>query len=119
MTVKLIPILLLLSTLTLAQSKGTTKTNPYFPTVQTWVRKTPAELGLSAANIQEAIAFHRANEVKNPRSMEQSHYQSFGKEPFGYAIGPFADRGEPTGIIVHKGCNSKLRSLFSQSISDE
>lgn len=35
--------------------------------------------------------------------MEQSHYQSFGKEPFGNAVGPFADRGEPTGVLVHKG----------------
>jgi CubicO group peptidase (beta-lactamase class C family) len=35
--------------------------------------------------------------------MEVSHYQSFGKEPFGFAIGPFADRGEPTGLIIYKG----------------
>jgi CubicO group peptidase (beta-lactamase class C family) len=35
--------------------------------------------------------------------MEQSHYQSFGKEPYGFAIGPFADRGEPTGLIIYKG----------------
>jgi CubicO group peptidase (beta-lactamase class C family) len=103
MTLKLTTLLLLVSTITLAQNKATPKTNPYFPSAQSWVRKTPADMGLAASKIQEAIAFHRDNEIRNPRSMEQSHYQSFGKEPYGYAIGPFADRGEPTGVIVHKG----------------
>jgi CubicO group peptidase (beta-lactamase class C family) len=35
--------------------------------------------------------------------MEISQAMSFGKEPFGESIGPFADRGEPTGLIIHKG----------------
>ncbi len=87
----------------LAQNNSTAKNPPYFPPPQYWARKSPSEMGFNAAKLQEAIAFHRANEVKNPRSMEQSHYQSFGKEPFGFAIGPFAERGEPTGLIVYKG----------------
>jgi CubicO group peptidase (beta-lactamase class C family) len=99
MTLKLTQLLLLLSSITFAQNN----TKAYFPTTHSWLRKTPTEMGLSASKIQEAITFHRQNEVKNPRSMEQSHYQSFGKEPFGYAIGPFADRGEPTGVIIYKG----------------
>ncbi len=103
MPLKLISLLLLLSTVTLAQKKTAAPAAPYFPSAQTWVHKAPADLGLSAAKIQEAIAFHRENEIKNPRSMEQSHYQSFGKEPYGYAIGPFNDRGEPSGLIVYKG----------------
>ncbi|HEY0109252.1 MAG TPA: serine hydrolase [Fibrella sp.] len=103
MTVNLTTLLLLVSTAALSQNRTTTKTSPYFPAAQSWVRKTPADMGLVASKIQEAIAFHRENEIKNPRSMEQSHYQSFGKEPYGYAIGPFADRGEPTGVIIHKG----------------
>ncbi|ADB37860.1 serine hydrolase domain-containing protein [Spirosoma linguale] len=100
---KLIFLFFLVSTIVVAQKKVTPKASPYFPAAHQWLRKTPAEMGLSAGKIQEAIAFHRENEIKNPRSMEQSHYQSFGKEPFGYAVGPFADRGEPTGVIVYKG----------------
>ncbi|GAB2541273.1 serine hydrolase domain-containing protein [Spirosoma aerophilum] len=103
MSSKLLLLFVLFSTSTLAQKKAAPKTSPYFPAAHQWEHKTPAELGLVAAKIQEAISFHRENEIKNPRSMEQSHYQSFGKEPFGYAIGPFADRGEPTGVIVYKG----------------
>ena len=91
------------TTLLFAQTKAASKTKAYFPPPQYWAKKTPAEMGLKESKIQEAVAFHRENEVKNPRSMEQSHYQSFGKEPYGFAIGPFADRGEPTGVIVYKG----------------
>src|SRR3954468_14500121 len=28
---------------------------------------------------------------------------AFGREPFGDAIGPIKDRGELTGVIIHKG----------------
>lgn len=87
----------------LAAFQAVSQTTSYFPPPLTWAEKTPTELGLDASKIREAVAFAKANESKNPRSMELSHYQSFGKEPYGYAIGPFADRGEQTGIIIYKG----------------
>ncbi|GAB2644030.1 serine hydrolase [Emticicia sediminis] len=80
-----------------------TKTEAYFPAFNDWQSKNPVELGLNAEKIKETIKFAQDNEIKNPRNMEVSHYQSFGKEPFGFAIGPFAERGEPTGLIIHKG----------------
>lgn len=76
---------------------------PYFPSAQHWENKSPAELGVNSGKIQDAIAIARAAESRNPRNMELSHYQSFGKEPFGEAIGPFAERSEPTGLIIYKG----------------
>ncbi len=103
MTIKLTTLFLFVSSFTLAQKVSPAQNKPYFPPPQYWQRKAPSELGLDGTKIQEAITFHRDNEIKNPRSMEQSHYQSFGKEPYGFAIGPFADRGEPTGVIVYKG----------------
>lgn len=78
-------------------------TEAYFPSYNNWQQKKPAELGLSTTKLEEAINFAIANESKSPRNMEVSHYQSFGKEPFGFAIGPFAERGEPTGLIIYKG----------------
>jgi hypothetical protein len=102
MTIKLTTLFLFLSTFSMAQNNSI-KSKSYFPPPQYWAHKTPSEMGLDASKIQEAIAFHKENEIKNPRSMEQSHYQSFGKEPYGFAIGPFADRGEPTGVIIYKG----------------
>ena len=94
MSIKLTSLLLLLSASLMAQKTTALKNKAYFPPPQYWQHKTPTESGLDSLKIQEAIAFHKENEIKNPRSMEQSHYQSFGKEPYGYAIGPFADRGE-------------------------
>ena len=32
-----------------------------------------------------------------------NHYQTYGREPFGHAIGPFKDRGDPTGLIIRHG----------------
>ncbi len=94
-------LLMITSFSSFSQKKEITKN--YFPTAQSWEQKTPAESGLNTDKINEAITIAKAAESKNPRSMEISHYQSFGKEPFGEGIGPFADRGDPTGIIVYKG----------------
>ena len=74
----------------------------YYPGAE-WLHKTPAEVGISAARLKDAIDFAIAAETKAPRDLKLNHYQTFGREPFGYAIGPIKDRGEPTGIIVYKG----------------
>ena len=34
---------------------------------------------------------------------ELAHYQSFGREPFGDAVGPFKTRGDATGLIIRRG----------------
>jgi CubicO group peptidase (beta-lactamase class C family) len=68
-----------------------------------WERRTPEQVGLDAAKLQEAIAFAKEKEVKNSRDLEENHYQTFGREPFGNAIGPIKARGEPTGLIIKNG----------------
>src|SRR5258708_34557328 len=75
----------------------------YFPPAGQWQHRSPASLGLDSLKLQEAIRFARDNEAKAPRNMELAQAESFGKEPFGEGIGPFADRGDPTGIILYKG----------------
>ena len=75
----------------------------YFPNSKKWEQKAPADFGLNNILIEQAITIAKAAESKNPRNMELNHYQSFGKEPFGEAIGPFAERGNQTGLIIYKG----------------
>src|SRR5437762_13124139 len=75
---------------------------PYYPDA-TWQRRTPLEAGIDAQRLKDAIAYAVANETRNPRDLTLNHYQTFGREPFGYAIGPIKDRGEPTGAVVRKG----------------
>src|SRR5436190_17110531 len=74
----------------------------YYPDAL-WQRKTPAEAGINAALLKGAIDFAVASESRNPRDLTLNHYQTFGREPFGQAIGPIKDRGEQTGVVVYRG----------------
>src|SRR3981189_3064361 len=74
----------------------------YYPGA-TWQHRTPSESGVSPALLKQAIDFAVAGETKAPRDLVMNHYQTLGREPFGYAIGPIKERGDPTGIIIHKG----------------
>ena len=78
------------------------KTPVYYPDAA-WQRKTPADSGLDPARLKEAIDFAVASETRNPRDLVLNHYETFGREPFGYAIGPIKDRGDPTGVIIRHG----------------
>jgi CubicO group peptidase (beta-lactamase class C family) len=74
----------------------------YYPDAD-WQRRTPAETGMDAARLKDAVDFAIAAESRNPRDLVLNHYQNFGREPLGDAIGPIKDRGDMTGIVVHKG----------------
>ncbi|HSM06666.1 MAG TPA: serine hydrolase, partial [Longimicrobiales bacterium] len=75
----------------------------YVPDRDVWESREPAEVGMDAAGIQEAIALHRAGESTAPRDQEEGQAQTFGREPMGFPVGPFAVRGAPSGIIVRHG----------------
>lgn len=68
-----------------------------------WQRRAPAAVGIDSARLAEAIAFAVEREAKAPRDLELAHYQTFGREPFGTAVGPFRARGNPTGVVVRRG----------------
>lgn len=77
---------------------------PYYPgPADQWERRSPQQVGMDAARLQDAINFAVANESKSPRNLELAHYQTFGREPFGQAVGPFKERGEPTGVVIRHG----------------
>jgi len=76
----------------------------YFPDAgAAWEHRTPMQVGLDSTRVAAAIAFAIASEAKNPRSMEENHYRTFGREPYGGAVGPFKERGDPTGVILRHG----------------
>ena len=100
--------LLLLCCVTTAnnQKKTGNKTNEtkdYFPSPQNWEHRSAHESGFDTVKLNEAIQFAKQQESKQPRSMELSHAMTFGKEPYGDGIGPFADRGDMTGLIIYHG----------------
>ncbi len=87
----------------IAFSQPTNPVQGYFPPAHQWEKRLPQSAGFDTAKLNEAIRFAIQKENKNPRNMEQSHVLNFGKEPFSESIGPYADRGDPTGLIIHKG----------------
>lgn len=100
---KLIILVLLIPALAFSQKQKKAETTIYFPD-QTWQRKTPIEVGMDAAKLKEAVDFAIANESKNPRDLELSHYQSFGiREPLSDPLGPMKERAAANGIIIKNG----------------
>lgn len=94
-------VLLLVTSCVFAQKKSIPTT--YYPEPGKWETRTAAEVGMDGAKISEAIEVHQQRESKTPRNLEAAHYQSFGREPFGEAVGPLAERGGATGLIIRKG----------------
>jgi CubicO group peptidase (beta-lactamase class C family) len=93
-------VLLLLATPVTALGQSTV----YFPgKAWDWERRDPGEVGMSAALLQEAVDFALASESTSPRDLELNHYMSFGREPHGFAIGPFKERGPMAGMVVRNG----------------
>ena len=76
---------------------------PYYPPAGAWEHRTPEQVGMDGAKLRDAIAFAKEKEVKAPRDLEAAHYQTFGREPFGNAVGPMKTRGDQTGLIVRRG----------------
>jgi CubicO group peptidase (beta-lactamase class C family) len=74
----------------------------YYPDA-TWQHRTPSESDVGPDLLKRAIDFAIAGETKAPRDLVMNHYQTFGREPFGDAIGPIRGRGDPTGIIIRRG----------------
>jgi CubicO group peptidase (beta-lactamase class C family) len=76
----------------------------YFPDAgDAWEHRRAAQVGLDSSRLAAAVTFALENEVKNPRSMEENHYRTFGREPYGQGVGPFRDRGDATGVILRHG----------------
>lgn len=103
----LIPLIFTVILLSPAVSQRLTDKNinrtSYFPNAHNWLHQAPDALGIDSLKIMKAISFAKEHEAKAPRNMELSQAMSFGKEPFGEGIGPFSERGDPTGLIIYKG----------------
>jgi CubicO group peptidase (beta-lactamase class C family) len=70
----------------------------YYPARDAWAVKAPAEVGMDAALLDEAIAFARANETDRPKDLSDQ------EKIFGRLLGPFPEeRGEVAGIVLRHG----------------
>jgi CubicO group peptidase (beta-lactamase class C family) len=77
---------------------------PYVPPAgATWERRAPESLGMDPALLRQAVEYAVAQESRAPRDLEAAHHRTFAREPFGEPIGPFRERGDPTGIVLRGG----------------
>ncbi|MDQ3322591.1 MAG: beta-lactamase family protein [Acidobacteriota bacterium] len=75
----------------------------YPPAGNAWQRRAPEQTKMDGAKLKEAVDFAVASESKTPRNLELAHYRTFGREPFGEAVGLFKERGDAAGIIIRNG----------------
>lgn len=76
----------------------------YFPPLGDWEEKPPQEMGVQANRLKAAIDFAIQEESDADKNLKIAHYQSaFGREPFGFPVGPMRDRGAAAGLIIYKG----------------
>lgn len=76
----------------------------YFPPAGKWAEKKPSEMGVDGSKIEAAVDFAIAQESDESKNLKLAHYQSaFGREPFGFPVGPMKDRGPATGLVIYKG----------------
>jgi CubicO group peptidase (beta-lactamase class C family) len=75
----------------------------YYPDRDNWAHKSPAEAGLNAGKLQEAVDFALNNEYSGDRDLRVAIIKSFGYEPGMEIVGPTKKRGGPAGIILKDG----------------
>ena len=76
----------------------------YFPDAESWIKKEPSELKVDQELLKKAVDFAINTESNADKNLKMAHYQSaFGREPFGFPIGPMKERGPATGLVIYKG----------------
>ncbi|MFN8060266.1 MAG: serine hydrolase [Vicinamibacterales bacterium] len=70
----------------------------YFPDKDNWQHRAPAEVGMDAALLEQAIAFAKANETTRPKDLSDQ------ETIFGRLLGPFPkERGNTNAVIIRHG----------------
>ena len=82
----------------LAAATLVAQSRPYFPPAGTWARKTPAELGLDAARLAEAVTYAQSRESN--RAIDFSDQE----RTFGSLLGSLpTKRAKTNGVVIYKG----------------
>ncbi len=95
---RLLTMLCLLSAISAIAQK-----NSYYPSAKKWEHRSPSFFAIDSNKIKQAIAFAVEHETTQPRNLWLSQAMQFGKEPFSDPVGPMAERGPSSGMIIYKG----------------
>ncbi|WP_035072661.1 serine hydrolase domain-containing protein [Anditalea andensis] len=102
---KIFPIFIIAMVLLNAESFNLcAQQKAYFPDKNEWQSQSPSSLKINAEKLSRAIDFAKNNGSDADPNLKIAHYESgFGREPFGYPIGPMKTRGEASGLIIKNG----------------
>jgi CubicO group peptidase (beta-lactamase class C family) len=76
---------------------------PYYPERFDWQHKAADQVGMDQAAIDDAIKSAIANESKTSHDQVLEQSVTFGREPYGVAIGTLTERGGASGLIIRHG----------------
>jgi CubicO group peptidase (beta-lactamase class C family) len=94
---------LLLGALLLPAAASAQAGSYYFPERGEWERRAPAQVGMNATRLAEAVRFVQSAENPAPRDLSVAHYLSWGREPMDAPVGPFTQRGDVSGFVIKDG----------------
>jgi CubicO group peptidase (beta-lactamase class C family) len=89
--------------LALSGSGAAQQAASYFPERWEWRTRQPAEVGMDAARVDDAIKYALAEENRSTRDLKADLATTFGREPFDRLIGPVQPRGGANGLVVRHG----------------
>jgi len=79
-------------------------TSTYFPPRGEWARRQPADVGMDAARLQQAVNFSIASENPATKDLTLDLELTFGmREPMFQVLGPTKPRGGLTGLVIRNG----------------
>ena len=68
-----------------------------------WETRSPEEVGMDGALLDEAVAFIKASESENPRDLREYLTVRLTSEPHSEIVGPVKERGGVSGVILRHG----------------
>jgi CubicO group peptidase (beta-lactamase class C family) len=85
-------------------SSSQTATKAFFPAKGTWPSKSPSELGLDKAKLEEAIEYSIKNEATSNKNLAEAIPGQFRSEaPYNNLIGPTQTRAGASGVVIRHG----------------
>lgn len=78
--------------------------SPYYPGPgEEWARRPPAEVGMEAERVAEAVSFALSNPSSFGPDLRAALEARLTEEPYGEILGPMKPRGAPNGMILRGG----------------
>jgi CubicO group peptidase (beta-lactamase class C family) len=94
---------LLLTLLFVSLSYSVDAQSLYYPERGNWLAQQPAQSGLHATRLAEAVSFAQNHDNSVNRDLRIAILQAFSREPYHEIVGPTRPRGNPSGVIIKNG----------------